>query len=320
MWSRPEATFRLLVVASLAVGDVAIALLLRRRYGSLVACAFVLNPISIVVSGSYNQRDNLGILGVMLAVALWDREPGPRPPWRALGGAAVMGLGLSMKHTMLLFPAWVAARRRDPLTRAVMFVVPFAVFAATFLPHVLSLEAAWGAVERAFLVPTKARPGLLKYGSWLGTGGAESVLALAAWLAATLGVGWSLRHGDHATLVSVYLLVSVAFAPGVAGQHLMLLAIPACVTMDPLLLVASALSTLFLLQNADGPRLELAWIDFFRLGGPANAWIQAVLWVWFARLGWRVWRVRRAGVGGRGRRARRAGVGSRARGVSGAGA
>jgi hypothetical protein len=122
------------------------------------------------------------------------------------------------------------------------------------------------------------------------------------------------------TSAIVFLLANLAFAPGFANQHIVLGVAAAAVLLAPELLIAMALGSLLVLQNSDGAHFQFFLPGWFELEGHMYAWIQAVLWVWFARLGWRVWRVRRAGVGGRGRHSRRVGIGSRARGVSGAGA
>jgi hypothetical protein len=324
-------TYRHLIIGVLTLGDLALACVLARQCGWFAAWVAFLNPVSIVIAGYHNQFDALGIavslagIGILArgdrgdAVGDTARSSPPDVGGTTVAGVLLLGLGLVTKHALFVFPLWLAMRGGSMKRRMVLLAGAPAVFLASFAPWLESREAIEGVVNRVFRHPG-GRAGLVRELLDAPQSGGRFALSFVVWLAVLVWFGWLLRRAPIMTSAIVFLLANLAFAPGFANQHIVLGVAAAAVLLAPELLIAMALGSLLVLQNSDGAHFQFFLPGWFELEGHMYAWIQAVLWVWFARLGWRVWRVRRAGVGGRGRHSRRVGIGSRARGVSGAGA
>jgi len=116
------------VSAFLTFVDVAIAALLWRWYGALVGTLFLLNPISICISGQHRQFDALAILiGMVGARFVNDR---PRL------GSCLLGVSLATKHILFLFPVWLFLRPdRSWRWRWTCLLVPYAVFVGILAPY-----------------------------------------------------------------------------------------------------------------------------------------------------------------------------------------
>ncbi len=91
----------------LSLVDAAIALTLLRPFGMAVALIFYLCPLSMVLPADRGHIDNVSIL-----LALWSwlliRDAGrERSTGRVIGSAALIGLSLMNKHSMILWPVWI---------------------------------------------------------------------------------------------------------------------------------------------------------------------------------------------------------------------
>ncbi|MGE5414630.1 MAG: hypothetical protein ACM3NW_10670, partial [Syntrophomonadaceae bacterium] len=132
---RADLTLAQTLGAFLLLFDAATALILARlagggRRGAAAALLFFANPVSIFVSSFHLQFDGVAIF--FLLVALWCAE---RPVPRRGGAVAALSASLLVKHVTVFFPPlFLRGRRRDGLSPLAV-VVPYAVFAAAFLPY-----------------------------------------------------------------------------------------------------------------------------------------------------------------------------------------
>ena len=137
----PE-SFHIMIAAFLSLADVAIALLLYRALRLGAALFFILNPVSILITGYHSQIDTLAILPALAAWLLIGRAMSWR---RLLISAALLGLSLSIKHVMIFFPIWLLM---TPLIlgrvarRIAHAAVTYGVLVAIVLPFVLA-PGAW---------------------------------------------------------------------------------------------------------------------------------------------------------------------------------
>ncbi|HEY5346424.1 MAG TPA: hypothetical protein VIK62_08785 [Verrucomicrobiae bacterium] len=129
-----EVVLRWLIALFLSLADVGIFALLYRQAGRLPAVLFFLNPISIIVTGYHSQFDNLA-LGIGLVGALLVEDEPERPlSRRGLSGLLLLGLSLTVKHDLFLFPLWLAVKRQSWREKFIILFVPTAVFLTSFLP------------------------------------------------------------------------------------------------------------------------------------------------------------------------------------------
>ena len=123
------------VACFLTIVDIGICLTLFRSYGTTVAALFFLNPISIMITGYHSQFENFAILLGLLSVGLLDRQKGNRWMWL---GLVLLGLSLSIKHILFLFPLWLAIKQKYWSRKLLFAGLPYVIFLAgfvTYLPH-----------------------------------------------------------------------------------------------------------------------------------------------------------------------------------------
>ena len=280
-------TYRYLIIGFLALGDLVLAVLVARIWGWTAGWVAFLNPVSIVIAGYHNQLDSLGVAIGLAAVGILAADRTREVTRRTVVGVLVLGLGLVTKHAFFVFPLWLAMRDGSPRRRAFLLAGAPAVFLAGFVPWLDSGDAVRGVVERVFRHPG-GRSGLVRDLLDAPQSGGRYVLSYVVWVVVLVALGWALRRVALHESAVVFLLANLAFAPGFANQHLVLGVAAASVLLAPELVVALALGGLLVLQNSDGAHYQFFMPGWFELEGHMYAWIQAVLWVWFARLAWRL--------------------------------
>ncbi len=200
---------RLKVVALLTLTDCVIAWLLLRRHGTVAGLVFILNPVSIIITGLHSQFDNLAILVGLLAAARLDDRQGRWWVWPA--GLAALGVSLAIKHALFAFPAWLAFREPTWGRRAQALGIPVAVFLASFLPY--WSDGAAGIVDHVLLYRSSGSSELWFF---LPAGGAATAFFVSALLLA--GLQW--RRRSVWDLMLRYLVLVVILAPAEANQYL----------------------------------------------------------------------------------------------------
>ena len=216
--------FRYLIVAFLTLVDIGIFVILLRRFGSVVAGLFFLNPISIIITGFHSQIDNLALLLGFISVLLY--ASGSRIvkglSKRQLAGLVLLGVSLATKHILFLFPLWLAFREHGIKNRLTVFILPTAVFLLSFvpfwspevIPHVFlyrswSNAPFWNALMPPFITQYIASAVPL-------------ISPFTFFIAALIGFGWLMRKQEPFALLLLYTIAVVVFASAVANQYLVI--------------------------------------------------------------------------------------------------
>ena len=140
----PE-SFHVVVVAFLSLIDLAIGFLLFRRFCLIVATVFLLNPLSLLLTGYHSQFDSLALLFGLIAWTLIS----PKPPQvvgfpRWVAAALLLGLSLATKHILLLFPIWIVfcPNLHPTIWKRVLFAsLVYIVFVSSFVPFAVEADA-----------------------------------------------------------------------------------------------------------------------------------------------------------------------------------
>jgi hypothetical protein len=221
--------FHLWIAAFLATVDVTIAWLIARTYSFAAALVFLLCPIGFMISGFHSQFDNLAVLTGLLA---WLPIRAGKPRMRAvLLSAALLGVSLSIKHLLILFPLWLLFWKPLGRLRSRVFyaVIAYAMFFGSFLPwwndgvsraairqHVFGYNSSYGiswlGYMAALLAPIPSWDAFLH---WIPTvKGFE-----ALWIASMAAAGAILARRGRSELYLLYLLLLYASSPAVASQY-----------------------------------------------------------------------------------------------------
>lgn len=192
------------VVADLAIG--VLLYLVARQQGrsrlraALWTWAYLLNPVSIVVTAAHGQFDSIPGFLSLLALALLVAKPSPRFPVSALA----LGLAFAIKPNPVLLLPFYAATQGLRLPQRVGYVTLACVpVALTFIPFV-------GASTNAMIRGVFGYSGVYDFGYAAVMRGAWMLKTGSYWLPGTVG-----QDFDQATKYSfgvLYVLLFVLFA------------------------------------------------------------------------------------------------------------
>jgi hypothetical protein len=221
--------FHRLLALFLSMVDVAIAVLLARRYSLGIGALFLVNPVSLLITGFHTQFENLAILLALAAcLTLQGKEAGSLARY----GAAMTALGVSLvvKHILVFLPLWFLLRSGASRRERALSLLPFAVFAASFLPFVGDERGLEGVIEHVLMYDSFHLDGFFPrlVGAFVPLPAIELAFAWVpvfsgfklVWLAAMMLTGFAVQSRSHTEQLLVYLVAVVAFSSAIADQYL----------------------------------------------------------------------------------------------------
>ena len=125
--------FRYKVAAFLTCVDVAIFVILLRRFNVLVAALFFLSPISIIITGLHSQMDNLAVLFGLIGILFLEKDK--RADVFFIFGLLFLALSLSTKHLLFFLPIWLAIKEERWSRKLLIIGIPYAIFLGLFAPY-----------------------------------------------------------------------------------------------------------------------------------------------------------------------------------------
>lgn len=262
---------------TLVDGATAAVLVAIARLSSLspwrTALLFVLNPVSIIITGFHGQFDNLAILFLLLALRVQLRSPSRGAAW-ALSAMAVL-----VKHITFFMPLYVLSKAfPKPWVRFLAWGFIGVAFGLSFLPYVSTgLD---GIRQHVFGYSGNAG----YYGASVLAARVGGLPVLKAAMAIALVGGGLLA--SRLPLLQAALLPSLIFlvlTPGFGNQYLVLPIALGALRPSWAYYAFSASATVFLLGNhdelflpgfrgvLDARALQVTW-------GVAIAWLVCELW------------------------------------------
>lgn len=143
--------FHEMIAGLLACVDVAIAMVLWSRFSYAAGLVFLLNPVSLLVTGFHTQFDNAAVLLGMLAIREMFRNPGNDGDKNFIIGAFLLGLSLVLKHVLVFLPMWLMFRPDLNWRRRLLAVImPYAVFLVSFMPYAWDPGSLGGIYKNVF--------------------------------------------------------------------------------------------------------------------------------------------------------------------------
>jgi len=221
--------FHLFVAGALSTADLVSAFVIKRRFGFSAFAVFLLNPVSLLITGYHSQMDGIAIA---LALLFWDRFVNlPHSPRSAITCGALLGLSLTSKHILLPFLPWLLVARRPirahTFYACVVSTIGFSIFVLSFLPWIADPISRAGIVanvvrysstEGASLIDTLWR-GTSHYFSLLG---APPIETRTVFLVALIlfGFGLSAFIRDWTLMLYVFFPSLLALSSGTQDQYL----------------------------------------------------------------------------------------------------
>jgi len=263
----------LLVGLLLLAGDLATTVLVYRmalgRSGplapELAALAFFANPVSILISSYHLQFDNLAILLLLAAVALFERA-------KELPAALALAASLLIKHVTVLHP--LLFRRRPGWRGLLPAVLPYAVFVASFLPYAASRDRILDQVVRY-----RGLPAVYGFESLLLASGAPAWVSVLLFAAAVAFALVRLGRVELTRACLLLYLVVLVCAPGFGRQYCVWPIALGALVSGPGFFLFSGVAAAYLVAESMHPAGAI-WL----LPGWQGPWFAAIFWlVWEAR-------------------------------------
>ena len=253
----------LLIVADAATAGLLYRLAGRGPKGAGAALLFFANPVSILATGHYLQFDNVAVLFLVAAVCAVQADR-PRG-WMASGALSV---SLLVKHITVFFPPlFVAGPKRSRVT-PVAAVLPYAVFAASFLPFWRS----WPAIRTQVFA---YRGGTEDYGIGHLRAGLPAWLPTALFLAAMAIAIAAFRKDALPRACLKLFLVMLIFTPGICEYYFVWPIALGSLYGGAGYFVYTLMTSGFFIGGA----LEGLGVPYPHLPGWHGVWWSAVLWL-----------------------------------------
>ena len=214
--------FHLLVTFFLSWVDIGIALLLRKTYSLKAGFIFLINPVSLLLTGYHAQFDNVAVLLGLWAVINLQKSAVTK---------SIVGCALSLitKHFLLYFLPWLFFNKKHlPLWhRAKIVTLPVVLFVLSFMPFLINVDAQNAILQHVLGYEFGREYALLSRGidkMWAiinPTGEPLNFNIIKLFYTAIiLFLGWMNRRKPLAFMFPFYLLVIIAFAPQLCPQYL----------------------------------------------------------------------------------------------------
>jgi hypothetical protein len=223
--------FRLVLTGFLTLADIGIFWVLWGRYGQWPAAIFFLNPISIIVTGMYNQFDNLAVFIGLLAVLRFGDDFDRPLNSRKLSALVWLGVSLMTKHVLFLFPFWLAVKQRGIFQKLLVMAVPVACFLMGFAPYWANGSA--GILQNVFRYSSTETSTHYFYSLFLPGAVQSWVSPKIVWGLVLVALAFACRQRDGLRTLFIYLAAMVACAPATLNEYLAIPASYAAVFPNP---------------------------------------------------------------------------------------
>ena len=208
--------FRYILVASLSLVDLAIFAILYKKLGKSIAYLFFLNPISIIITGYHNQFDNLALLLGMMSVLTIGENFGTQINRQKLLGLLILGISLSTKHLLIVFPIWLAVKQKGIFQKIFIIIVPLIIFFCSFIPY--WKNGYQGIINNVFLY--KSFFNEYFYRIFVPSGIQAILSSTEIWIILLITFAMIFRKRNGFDSLLLYTCILVAASPSIANQYL----------------------------------------------------------------------------------------------------
>lgn len=243
----PDLAFRYGLTCLLTAVDLCVFLILRRRYSGLAATLFLLNPVSVIITGYHCQFDNLAILLGLAAMLLLGDEM-EVPLRRTTAPLTLLGLSLATKHLLFLFPLWLAVKQRRAARKLWCLCLPTLVFLLGFAPY--WAKGHQGIIKNVFLYTSLKN--VIFYDLFVPQFFQFVFSAKMVWIMALVISAFVFRKQKPFESLLLYCAILVTCSPAIVNQYLVIVVPFIAVFPNVFFALYTAVATWFLLGDYYG--------------------------------------------------------------------
>lgn len=217
--SGPDTITRLhlFITGSLSLADVGIGLLLASWGSPWLFPLFLLNPISVIVTGYHIQFDNLAIL---IGLVGWARFVGGSTTRDTILAGLIFGSSLATKHLFIVFLAWVPflTIKREKAQRLLFASTSLKVFLLSFVPFAFDPASLEGMKRNVFQYVSTEGHSLINALNFAASTFPDRTLFMVILALLGVALGCVGRLGNNAPLF--YLCALTSLSSGMARNYL----------------------------------------------------------------------------------------------------
>jgi len=272
--------FRFAIIAFLSFADFAIYLILRRWFGYKPALIFFLNPISIIITGHYNQFDNLAIAVALIAIDFLVKFKELTRIKYLILCICFLTLSLTVKHTLVLFLLWFMFSNFSFRIKSALILVPYALFLLHFVPFMIRSQFDRDSILSAVFKYWSANNApFWKFWFW-DKEYAESLGDHTAWhhgriwmilmFISVFTIGYILSYKPLQYQIPAFSIAILIFSSAITSQFLAIATLGAAVYFNTGFLLFFILGALYLCLDPAG--LSISWLQPLLEHRGWNAW------------------------------------------------
>ena len=278
-----EFLYRVLMVMVLTCTDLGIAYIVGKRHSSWAAVLFLLNPVSIIITGYHNQFDNIAILFALLSSCFYNEKE--NFSIRDIWFIVLMSFSLIIKHVFFLMPAFILLKRSLPIKKRICYAIfPPMIFLISFAPCIIGNEEALnGVLNNVFLYRSFNNAPLLR--AIYSLIGMPSGAKFYIYVLMMLLFAFCVRGRKFEEIILLYMIGMVSFSSAIANQYLSIPLVALCVLeVGAWRYIYTIFAGIYLVLDNDGlgvlgklqPILDdkVGWLNFYMtIGYSILAWV-----------------------------------------------
>jgi hypothetical protein len=244
--------FRELNIIFLSFIDIFISLILWKINKKYISLVFLLNPISLIISGYHNQFDNLAILPIIIIFFLTFKNKISK-----LNIIFLLSLSIATKHIFVFLPFFLIYYFYKNKFNIFTLLLPYLIFMLSFVPYLIPFihnsplnKTSEKIINNVFFYSSTGNTPLL---SLLFNSDAPSrIISFITFIFGLLIFGVLIQKLNFIDLFLIYTLVLLIFSPSLANQYLVIPLIAVLYYRSIFSYLYIIYSTLFLMHDENG--------------------------------------------------------------------
>lgn len=243
-----EIIFRCLIVLLLTLTDIALALFILKKSNIAAMALFLLNPVTIIITGFHNQFDNIALLIALLSMNFYNDEE--RINDNDYKFVILLGISLIIKHLFFIMPVWIFFRKSLIIKKKIFYLaMPILLFILSFIPFLFN-GGYIGILNNVFLYKSfNNAPLLMTIYQVLHI---QKQFYMFVFIVIMLIMGWIVRGKDIDYVFLFYSLCLVAFSSAIANQYLVIPLVAMCLLSKYIKYIYTVIIGIFLLIDGNG--------------------------------------------------------------------